>query len=153
MKQRFLAVYILLLAAYGAFAQNTGIGTLTPDASAAPDISNSGKRLLIPRMSTASINPITNPAKGSLVYDSVANRLMVNIGTPAAPLWQAVAASAAWGLGGNTAINPSTQFIGSTDNQPLRFRVINIPAGELNPLSGNVFLGLREGQSNTTGLP
>ena len=152
MKQRFLAVYILLLATYGAFAQNIGIGTLTPDASAALDISNTGKGLLIPRMSTASINAITNPAKGLLVYDSVANRLMVNIGTPAAPSWQAVAASAAWSLGGNTGINPSTQFVGSTDNQPLRFRVNNIPAGELHPLSGNVFWSLRAGQSNTTGF-
>ncbi len=152
MKKRFLVMNILLLATYCSLAQNVGIGTLTPDASAALDISNTGKGLLIPRMSTASINAITNPAKGLLVYDSVANQLMVNKGTPAAPSWQAVALNGAWGLGGNSGINPSTQFVGNTDNQPLRFRVNNIPAGELHPLSGNIFWGLRAGQSNSTGF-
>ncbi|HEX6180419.1 MAG TPA: hypothetical protein VFZ47_04190, partial [Chitinophagaceae bacterium] len=152
MKKRFLAVCIVSLAAYSSFAQNVGIGTLTPDASAALDISNTGKGLLIPRMSTAAINSITNPAKGLFVYDSVTNQLMVNTGTPAVPSWKAVASNGAWSLGGNAGINPSTQFVGNTDNQPLRFRVNNIPAGELNPLSGNVFWGLRAGQSNTAGF-
>lgn len=152
MKKRLLALHILLVSAFYSFAQGIGIGTLVPDASAALDISHTGKGLLIPRMSTTSINAIANPAKGLLVYDSVTNQLMVNIGTPAAPNWLAVASQGGWSLGGNAGINPSTQFIGNTDNQPLRFRVNNVPAGELHPLTGNIFWGLRAGQSNTTGF-
>jgi hypothetical protein len=46
-----------------AFSQNVGIGTSTPDASAQLDISHVSKGLLIPRMNTAAIASISNPAK------------------------------------------------------------------------------------------
>src|SRR5215212_2358739 len=105
-------------------------------------------------MSLNSINAIVSPAKGLFVYDSVANQLMVNVGSAVAPNWQAVAngnSSGAWSLIGNNNINPANQFLGTTDNQPLRFRINNIKAGELNS-SGNIFWGLRAGQSNTSGF-
>jgi hypothetical protein len=57
-----------------------------------------------------------------------------------------------WNLAGNTGTNAKTQFIGTGDNKPLRFRVNNIKAGELHPGTGNVFWGLRAGNSNTTGF-
>ena len=85
MKKRFILSYILFLAFYYSFSQGVGIGTTVPDASAALDITHTAKGLLIPRMSTGSLNAIASPAKGLLVYDSLANQLMVNMGTPAAP--------------------------------------------------------------------
>lgn len=42
--------------------------------------------------------------------------------------------------------------MGTTDSQPLRFRINNIQAGELHPATGNVFWGLRAGQANTNGI-
>src|SRR5881397_984658 len=36
--------------------------------------------------------------------------------------------------------------------RPVRFRVNNIRAGELNPVTGTVFWGLRAGNSNTNGF-
>ncbi len=56
-----------------------------------------------------------------------------------------------WKLNGNAATNPATHFIGTTDAQPLRFRVNNLWAGEIHPTTGNLFLGLDAGKAITTG--
>jgi len=140
---------LIALLHFAATAQNIGMGTASPDASAALDITHGSKGLLIPRMGSANITAISNPAKGLMVYDSVKNQLMVNMGTAAAPNWQTVVAASGWGLNGNSGTNPSVQFIGNTDNSPLKFRINNTIAGELNP-SGNIFWGMRAGQHITT---
>src|SRR5215208_3773519 len=132
MKKRLLFLQFLLLGTYYSFSQGVGIGTTAPDPSAVLDVTATNRGLLIPRMNINSINTIANPARGLLVYDSVANQLMVNMGTAAAPNWQALAgnSSSGWSLTGNSGTNPANQFVGTTDNQPLRFRVNNIKAGE-----------------------
>lgn len=56
-----------------------------------------------------------------------------------------------WKLIGNGATNPSINFIGTTDLQPLKFRVNNIPAGQLNPVNGNTGFGINTLLLNTTG--
>src|SRR5215203_2288860 len=152
MKKKLL-LPIALLIAYSSFSQGVGIGTATPDASAALDVTATNKGLLIPRMNTASMLAIVSPANGLMIYDTQTNQLKANIGTPAAPNWQPVASNAAnaWNIAGNAGINPANQFVGTTDNQPLRFRINNVQAGELNP-SGNIFWGLRAGEGNTTGF-
>jgi hypothetical protein len=156
MKKIVLVLKFLILVSYCSFSQGVGIGTNTPDPSAALDITGSNRGLLIPRMSTIAMNAIPNPAKGLQIYDTVVNLLMVNVGTPVIPNWQAVAGNsaggAAWGLNGNNGTNPTNQFIGTSDNQSLRFRVNNIQAGELHPVSGNISWGLRAGQGNVTGV-
>jgi trimeric autotransporter adhesin len=162
MKKRSLVIYLLFIFMVlslpkNSFSQSIGIGTDTPDSSAALDITHSSKGLLIPRMSTTAILSIISPAKGLMVYDSLTNQLVTNTGTPLAPNWQAVTSGSSgssangWNLNGNSGINPNNQFIGNTDNQPLRFRINNIQAGELHPVNGNISWGLRAGQSNTTG--
>lgn len=63
----------LLLAAGFSFAQNVGIGTTTPNSSAALDISAANKGVLPPRVALTSINDvatITAPAAGLLVYNT-----------------------------------------------------------------------------------
>jgi trimeric autotransporter adhesin len=159
MNKRLLVLHTFLLASIlnlpkDLFSQGVAIGSATPDASAVLDITATNKGLLIPRMNLTSINAINNPAKGLLIYDSIANQLMANIGTAAAPNWQPIASGNgnAWNLTGNSGINPANQFIGTTDNQPLRFRANNIQAGELHPATGNIFWGLRAGQANTNGI-
>jgi hypothetical protein len=54
-------------------AQNVGIGTSTPNASAQLDISSNNKGLLIPRMSSSQRNAIVAPAKGLMAFDSSQN--------------------------------------------------------------------------------
>ena len=84
MKKILLAIIISGFCAVAA-AQNVGVGIAVPNPSAQLDISSTARGLLIPRMTSTGINAIANPAKGLMVYDSVANQLMVNMGTPAAP--------------------------------------------------------------------
>jgi hypothetical protein len=72
-----------------AMAQNgdVGIGTATPDSSAALDITSSTKGLLIPRMATTERDVITNPATGLLIFNTTLNDVEYNAGTPSLPKW------------------------------------------------------------------
>lgn len=54
-------------------AQNVGIGTSSPDASAKLDIVDNQRGLLIPRMTTAERNSITNPAHSLLIFNTTVN--------------------------------------------------------------------------------
>ena len=66
MKQFFTLLAAVLFTAT-TFAQ-VGIGTTTPDASAALDITSNTKGLLIPRMTNAQRQAISNPAAGLQVF-------------------------------------------------------------------------------------
>jgi len=50
-------------------AQNFGIGTTTPDPSARLDVWDNQRGILIPRLTTAERNAITNPAHSLLIYN------------------------------------------------------------------------------------
>ncbi len=66
-------VVLFLFVSFAAFAQ-TGIGTTTPDASAKLDVSSSNKGFLPPRVAltaTNSASPVTNPANGLMVFNTV----------------------------------------------------------------------------------
>lgn len=65
----------------------TGINTITPDASSALEIKSTNKGLLIPRLTQAQKNAILSPATGLMVYDITTNCISVNIGTPSVPEW------------------------------------------------------------------
>lgn len=158
MYKKLPGLIVSLLVSCYCFSQGVGVGTTKPDSSAAMDISATNKGLLIPRMNLAGILAILRPAKGLLAYDSIANQLLVNTGSAGAPDWRPVASNNAngngsgWSLTGNTGTNPAAQFAGTTDNQLLRFRVNNLAVGELNPVSGNIFWGLKAGQPRTVGF-
>ncbi|KFF06110.1 hypothetical protein B0A68_11470 [Flavobacterium reichenbachii] len=81
------SVLFILLSISGAHAQ-TGIGTLTPDASAALDISSTTKGLLVPKVTTDQKNAIPTPAAGLMVFDTEENCISVNNGTPDVPKWE-----------------------------------------------------------------
>jgi len=103
--KKLLILYGFFFVSHFSFTQNVGIGTITPDASAQLDITHVSKGLLIPRMSTSAITSIGNPAKGLMVYDSVKNQLMVNMGTSSIPNWQTIVANSGWNLTGNSNVN------------------------------------------------
>src|SRR5207248_10201277 len=58
--------------------------------------------------------------------------------------------SVGWLLTGNAGTNPASHFIGTTDDQPLKFRVNNLASGEINS-GGTTALGYQALFSNTTG--
>jgi len=51
-------------------AQSVGIGTSTPDPSARLDVSDNQRGILIPRLTTAERDAITNPARSLLIYNT-----------------------------------------------------------------------------------
>lgn len=121
---------------------NVGIGTTKPDQSAALDINSSNKGLLMPRMSLQQRNSIQNPANGLMVFQTdFLSGFYYYDGSE----WKTV--------GGNTnansvAIDPfdwsftgnsvsSTAFLGTTNNEPLRFQVNNTFSGIVSPAGSN----------------
>jgi hypothetical protein len=56
-----------------------------------------------------------------------------------------------WQLSGNSGTNPTTHFIGTTDNKPIIFKTNNNRVGELSSSTDNVFWGISSGQANTSG--
>jgi len=152
MHQRYTCLLFVALSGYCfVHAQNVGLGTATPHASAVLDITSTNKGLLIPRMTTANIAAVSNPAKGLLVYDSIKNELVANMGTPVSPNWQSIAGSGGWGLSGNSGTNAGNHFIGTTDNVALVFRVNNLQAGKIEVgNSGSTSLGWESAKAITT---
>ncbi|MDB9888419.1 MopE-related protein [Polaribacter sp.] len=73
MKQLFTFLAAVLLTAT-TYAQ-VGVGTTTPDASSALDITSTTKGLLIPRMTTTQRNLISSPAIGLQIYNTTTNSL------------------------------------------------------------------------------
>ena len=56
-----------------------------------------------------------------------------------------------WSLTGNSGIIAATNFMGTTDAQPLSFRVNNIWSGQIHPSNGNTSYGLNAFNSSSTG--
>ena len=132
-------------------AQNISITTdgSAPHASAMLDIQSTTKGLLIPRMTMAQRNAISTPAAGLIIYqtDNGPGMYLYN----GSAWYNVTTAGAGWSLSGNSGTNPATHFIGTSDNQPIRFRLNNLWAGELNGSSGNICLGDSSGFSTTSG--
>ena len=105
-------------------AQSVAINTdgSAANSSSILEIKSINKGLLIPRMTTAQRTAIATPAKGLMAFDITTNTFWFHNGTAWAQL---SAGSNGWNLTGNAGTNPSSNFIGTTDNQSLRFRVNN----------------------------
>ncbi len=133
-------------------AQSVSINTDGSPAhsSAILDIKSITKGMLSPRMTSVQRNAIGTPAPGLLVYDTDTNSFWFYNGTAWSNL--SLSATPGWLLNGNAATNPATHFIGTTDMQPLHFKVNSIWAGEIKPGSENLFIGVHAGLGNTTGL-
>jgi len=104
-----------------------GIGTSTPQLGVKLDVNGSVK--------------FTDGTQGAgKVLTSDANGLAT---------W-ATPSSSGWGFTGNNAIDGSN-FIGTTNNLPLRFMVNGLEAGKIDPILNSTFLGVGVAGWNTTG--
>lgn len=124
MKLKTFLFFLLMISAAGSYAQ-IGIQTNSPDASSALDIVSTDKGLLIPRVTLtsnlSSPSPVTSPATGLMVFNTGANQ-PIGLYYWSGSKWVSSAGSPSssyWGLTGNTGTNPSTNFLGTTDNQDL----------------------------------
>jgi len=66
--KKILVTFLFGIISFVGIAQNVGIGTTTPNASARLDVSSTNSGLLPPRMTYAQRNAIVNPAAGLIVY-------------------------------------------------------------------------------------
>jgi hypothetical protein len=135
-------------------AQNTfpssgaaGIGTTSPNASSLLEVKSTSKGILIPRMTLTQRNAIASPATGLLIFQTNSTPGFYYYSGTA---WTAVTQkSKGWSLTGNSGTNPSTNFIGTTDAEPLMFRINNTKAGYIDYNTGAVALGYLSLNSNT----
>ncbi|GHN01549.1 hypothetical protein WSM22_30380 [Cytophagales bacterium WSM2-2] len=117
-------------------AQNISTtGTLTTGAATVTGLTVSGN--------STSLNTVgyTWPAA-----QGAASTVLTNNGTGTLS-W--VTAAGGWGLTGNAGTADGTNFIGTTDNVPLSFKVNNQNSGRIDHLLSNVFLGFKAGNTST----
>ena len=106
-------------------ATTTGITSINGDTTAAQLIT-AGTGISIDSTTTPGTTVITNTALGG-------------------------GGGSGWSLLGNATTVDGTNFIGTTDDVPLTFRVNNIQAGRIDQILSNSFFGKQAGLSNTTG--
>jgi len=146
-------------------AQNVGINGsgAAPNTAAMLDISSTTSGVLIPRMTQSerlALSPLPNPAQGLLVYqtDSIDQNepegFYYNTSIDSTAIWVHLSSTMQenqWNLLGNAGTQEGTNFLGTTDDVPLSFRVNNEKAGVIDQLNGNSFYGYQAGNS-TSGL-
>jgi hypothetical protein len=74
-------------------AQNVGINTTTPDASAALEVAATNKGMLVPRMTTVQRTAIASPATGLLVFDTTLGQFYFYMGAAWTGIPLSIAAS------------------------------------------------------------
>src|SRR5580765_2560432 len=153
-----MVITVVLVFPQNLHAQNTfpstgaaGIGTTLPNASSLLEIKSTTKGLLISRMTKAQRDAIPSPATGLLIYQTNSTPGFYYFDGSA---WTAVTPKAkGWSLTGNSATNPNINFLGTTDAQPLVFRVNNNKSGyiDFDAAKANTGFGNQTLFSNTTG--
>ncbi len=158
MKMKKLAL-ILFAFAFTSLKAQVGINTTDPKAQleikatnqAAPDATDG---ILIPKVDTfPAVNP-TVDQDGMMVY------LTTNMGVNlkgfyywdnANSIWKSISGDKGWSLTGNAGTNVATNFIGTTDNMGLKFKVNNLQAGYIDPILYNTSFGMKSANNITSG--
>lgn len=163
MRGLFLTITVWASFLFNATAQSIGINSTgsSPATSAMLDISSSNKGMLIPRVALSSISDnttIASPAPSLLVFNT--NNGITGGNGAGYYFWNSsqwvkllslsdVGVFSGWSLTGNAGTG-NTNFVGTTDLQPVRFRINNQHFGAFMP--GNIGLGLNVIPLATTGL-
>ena len=142
-----------------------GIGVPTPDASAMLDVASTNKGLLLPRIAltgTRDNTTIASPQTSLLIYNTATAGNVNTAVTPGYYYWNGTAwerlivssslSANTWALSGNAGTNPAANFIGTTDDQPLVFKVNSLVAGKLSIIDSNTSWGVSALVNNTTGV-
>ena len=136
MKQILLLLLVCTASQLMAQTDNVGIGTTTPDPSAALDIQANDKGLLVPRMTTSDRRTISAPANGLLVYDTDSTAFYFYNGIK----WLNLADSIATRIFQDVDKDTKIQVEESPDEDKLRFDV-NGNEAMIIDASGNVGIG------------
>lgn len=126
----YLLLGFLLGCAFNVAAQSMAVNNdgSAADASALLDVKSNAKGILVPRMTKTEKNGIASPANGLLVYQTGPDSTGFHYYDGTAWKWLAAAsAQQGWLTTGNTGTTASN-FVGTTDNNPLVFRTQNAEA-------------------------
>lgn len=130
----FFLTILLIFSLSNLRSQNTfpttgaaGIGTTAPAASSLLEVKSTSKGVLFPRMTKTQRDNIPSPATGLLIYQTNSTPGLYYYSGSA---WTPVTTkSKGWNLTGNSATDPATNFLGTTDLKPLVIKVNNEDAG------------------------
>ncbi|MEJ0101406.1 MAG: hypothetical protein WDO19_02115 [Bacteroidota bacterium] len=128
------------------YSTNLAEADVTPKAALEIVSNNSG--ILIPKLTTAQRDGIASGdlQNGLLLYNTTSTQFQFYNGSAWKSLSDSSAAGVtasgigAWSMNGNTGINPSASFIGTTDNQPVIFKTNNTEAIRIGA-NGNIGIG------------
>jgi hypothetical protein len=131
-------------------AQNIGINASgsIPNYSAGLDVDFTNKGMLVPRVAltgTVDVATIATPAISLLVYNTATAGVAPNNVTPGYYYWSGTSTNNDWSTTGNAGTNYSN-FIGTTDNVPLKFRINNVFAGKISDT--NLVIGVDAFKNN-----
>ena len=144
---RLIAVVVFITALpHLAASQSLSINTdgTTANASAMLDVKSLTKGLLIPRMSRTERDAIIAPATGLMIFQNAPDSIGFYYYNGSSWTWllsNSNADSLAWKTRGNAGTTAANNFIGTTDNVPLVFRVNNAEKMRITP-GGNVGIGV-----------
>ncbi len=126
----FLFIALFFTARHSALAQSVGINSsgVSPDSSAMLDLVSTGKGMLVPRISLQSLTDaatIATPATSLLIYNTnsaLGTGYYYNSGTSGSVSWVRIVSDGTdWKTEGNAGTNSTTDFLGTTDAEPLIF--------------------------------
>ena len=108
--KKLLPLFAILFSFYHINAQNVGIGTVFPNASAQLDITSTSKGLLIPRLTSSQRTAIASPATGLLVYETTSSSFWYYNGSA----WNQLVsvATSPWTVSGNNIYNTNSGYVG-----------------------------------------
>jgi hypothetical protein len=113
-----LIILLLLTASINTEAQNVGIGTTTPNASAMLEVNSTNRGMLPPRMMATQRNAIITPADGLVVYDTDSAALMIRSGGAWRQLTTTATPGGFWQGSGLNIFNANTGNVGLGTNNP-----------------------------------
>ncbi|MEO6542020.1 MAG: hypothetical protein ABIN74_13540, partial [Ferruginibacter sp.] len=150
--RKIISFFAGMLFVLTAMAQSFSINTdgSTANASAILDVKSTTKGMLVPRMSKTEKNAIASPATGLLIFQNAPDSVGFHYYDGLAWVWLEQFGNAGWKTTGNAGTDTAVNFIGTTDNMPLRFRQNNIKIAEWNRNKRNYFIGV--GAGNSTGI-
>ena len=148
MRHPLLVAVLLLPALAAAQGVAIGAGNPTPAASAILDLQSTTQGLLPPRMTTTQRTAIAAPATGLVVYDTTVGAVFVRT----ASAWvQLGGGGTGWNLTGNAGTDSLVNYLGTSDDRPLVFRINNQRAGYVQRGYQNTALGYQAFSNPATG--
>jgi hypothetical protein len=140
--KKIIIIITLILFYFFSNAQSVAInndGSIA-NSSSILDVKSTTKGILIPRMSKAEKNSIATPSNGLLIYQNVPDSIGFHYYNGSNWVWLQNS-NEGWGVNGNTITGAN--FLGSSNNIPLSFKVNNLLSGKIDSTNQNTSFGFQ----------